>query len=290
MLLTNYKASIATTLPGGERHLVPDWLKAARVMGYTAEEHIKFNWRIASSNDLMDLLLVYDALSRICRLSCKNTTLGLYYFPYARADRPDAGNGALGAKVMAGLINSLNFTTVIILEPHSEVAPALINNVMVNSYDYASVVRSYKGEGRRVYVVAPDLGGIKRAQKAASKAGVQMVRFDKKREPGTGKILETTCLDNLSMIVEEGITPYFVIVDDIVDGGGTFTPIALYLKNYYPSAKVILNTPHAILSKSASGVIAINGHGLMGIDELVCTNSIRDLVGPNITQENLYLY
>ena len=288
MLLTNYKTEIATTLPGGERHLIEKVMAAARVEGYITDDTLQFNWRITSSNDLIDLMLMDDKISR--QRVFKSKILVLYYFPYARADRASAGNGALGVKVMANLINNMNFTKVVVLEPHSDVTAAVINNVTVVNYNYVPSINACKGTSSRAYVIAPDLGAIKRAQNAANSANVPLIRFDKKRERGTGKILSIACLDNLSTIVDEETTPYFVIVDDIVDGGATFTPIALYLKNNYPTSKVILSVPHAILSKSTDEQIKKYGHGLVGIDELNCTNSIRDLVGHNISQENLFLY
>lgn len=268
--------------------MVESPLAAIKVHGWDTNHTVQYDWRIASSNDLMDLLLVLDLVSRK-NFGNTKTVLKLNYFPYARADRPAAGNGALGAKVMANLINSMNFDRVVIMEPHSDVSTALLNNVTAVSYDYVPAITECKGTSSRAYVVAPDLGGIKRAQKAANSAGVPLIRFDKEREVGTGKILNTICLDNLTSIVDESTTPHFIIVDDIVDGGATFTPIALYLKNDYPTSKVILNVPHAILSKSTDEEVKANGHGLKGIDKLVCTNSIRDLVGPNIEQKDLYL-
>lgn len=288
MLLTNYKTIVATTLPGGERHLIPNAVQAAKVSGYSSDDTLQFDWRIECSNDLIDLMLIVDCVSR--QKLFKYKVLKLHYFPYARADRAAAGNGSLGVKVMANLINNMAFDRVVVLEPHSDVTAAVVNNITVLNYNYVPNITACKSTNSRAYAVAPDLGGVKRAQNAANGAGVPLIRFDKKRELGTGKILETVCLDNLGLIVDEYTVPHFVIVDDIVDGGATFTPIALYLKNNYPASKVILNVPHAILSKSCDEQIKTNGHGLDGIDQLNCTNSIRDLSGPNILQENLFLY
>ena len=74
---------------------------------------------VRSSNDVMELLLVTEALKAY--VPGKQIELTLPYFPYARQDRRMNPGEALSVKVMADLINLQQYSQVTVWEPHSDV-------------------------------------------------------------------------------------------------------------------------------------------------------------------------
>ena len=83
---------------------------------------------LRSSDDVMALLMATDALRR---QGATRIHLTMPYVPYARQDRVMNPGEALGIKVFCDLINAQNYSSVNILDPHSDVTPALLNNVLV---------------------------------------------------------------------------------------------------------------------------------------------------------------
>ena len=173
---------------------------------------------LKSSDDIMLLLNITNAL-RIQYGSYRKISLQLEYCPYARQDRVCDEGESFGLKVFANLINSLNFEAVHIIDPHSDVAPALINNSWVSPlHDYFDYTISDID-----YLVSPDAGANKKVFKLSQELDIPMIRADKVRDVKTGKILET-------IVYADDLTGKRVmIVDDICDGGRTFIELAKQL-------------------------------------------------------------
>jgi len=117
------------SFPGGERHVrlpvaAPDWAGACVHADWTIEA------RIYTPADIMDLLLTHDALKRALPAGAR-LSLVLPYVPYARQDRVAVAGEPLSIKVFCSLINSMGFSSVEIWDPHSDVTPALLDNVVV---------------------------------------------------------------------------------------------------------------------------------------------------------------
>lgn len=79
-------------------------------------------------NSILILLQLTDAVRR---LGAKEVNLFIPYFPGARQDRVCNKGESLSVKVYADLINNQNYDKVVIFDPHSDVTPALLNNVEV---------------------------------------------------------------------------------------------------------------------------------------------------------------
>lgn len=190
-----------TQFPAGEQHLV---LEAPE-----AEKPLLALVRGASAEDLVQAGMWIDSAHQ----RGHRATLALPYLPGARADR---GN-PFGAQVYANLINALGADRVIAVDPHSEVMPGLIDNLVV--YPAARLIaRALKGAGY-AGVIAPDAGARERAASAASRLRVPLYQAHKHRDFDTGKLSGFTCDD----LPEDG---RFLVVDDICDGGGTFAGLA----------------------------------------------------------------
>lgn len=140
-------------------------------------------------------------------------TLILPFIPGSRQDRLNPeGDFLFTARSIAEEINAREFDKVIVLDPHSEVAPALIDRCQV--IHFPSNFRESINADRYIGVIAPDGGAVKRAGFAAEILQLPVFHAWKKRDVATGKLAGFGC---------ESLRPgHYLVVDDICDGGGTF--------------------------------------------------------------------
>ena len=168
-------------------------------------------------------------------------------------------------KLFCDLINSLNVEKVTIFDPHSDVAPALLNNVVV--LKQVDIINRFQSFINRVLAanngvfVSPDAGANKKTSEIAKYFNHrEFIRADKLRNLETGEILET-------IVYKDDLTGKTVfIADDICDGGRTFIELAKSLKSK-GADKVILYVTHGIFSKGTETILN------SGIDEIYTTNS-----------------
>lgn len=174
-----------------------------------------------STEDLFTIGLVKDALERISGYSkFVEYNLIIPYFPFGRQDRVTAHGEAFSLKVAANFINSLQFDSVTISDPHSHVTPALINNCVVSDYTTETRLLNFITYRNISFLVSPDLGANKKTKDLGARYNLPVVECAKDRDPLTGK------LSGFRIINPEIITILPIggglIVDDICDGGGTF--------------------------------------------------------------------
>ena len=206
----NYEKS---TFLGGEPHF--------RINNHLYNSKLFISQRIDSVADLMDIVLANDAAKR---LGAKEISLFIPYFPAARQDRICNKGEAFTLKIFADLINGCEFKKVYILTPHSDVTPALLNNVVImDDLDMILDVANDLG-GTEMNIVCPDAGAGKRVQKAIEHLSknnptnrkYSMVRCEKIRDVKDGRLKE--------FYVGEGLIKGAptLILDDINCMGGTF--------------------------------------------------------------------
>jgi len=223
---------------GGELH--PKLLK--NINGRETAIHIHGN--ITSSDDLMELALLVDALRRSA-VPCPPITASIPYFPYARQDRACAQGESLAVKVACDFINSLNFVSVEVWDAHSDVTTALLNR-SINRHQKEFVSRI---KWQNTVLVAPDAGAIKKILEIAKLTSMSVVRADKIRSVEDGSITGT-------VVYSEHIgNKDFLIADDICDGGRTFIELAKVLRPL-TTGKIYLYVTHGIFSK---GLDVFNG-------------------------------
>ncbi len=201
------------------------------------------------SDAIMALLLSVDAIRR--ENSSTAIMLELPYLPYARQDRVCQPGEALALRVMADLINGLELDKVVLYDPHSDVAGALINRVeIVPQADLAIEVIDHlceEEEEEALTIVSPDAGAEKKAltltKRLHQRTGLdyELICASKQRNTATGEITGTTVHGDVA-----GKT--VLIPDDICDGGRTFIELAKVLKKQ-GAAKVYLYVTHGIFSK-----------------------------------------
>lgn len=191
--------------------------------------------------------MAVDALRRI---TAESTAIELVipYFPYARQDRVCVEGEALGAAVMANIINSLNFSKVTIWDSHSDVSPALIHRV--TNIDQVALLGRCEELNKRLSVgeltlISPDAGASKKTLKISEKFnGVpEVIQAHKVRDLKTGDIIKTEVLGDVK-------GKNVLIADDICDGGRTFIELAKVLKNE-GALEVSLFITHGIFPKDS---------------------------------------
>lgn len=213
---------------------------------------------ITSAQRLLELQMIADAIDNLRQCKC---CLHIPYLMGARFDRVhDMKPGdSFDLRVIAKVINSLEFGTVYLYDPHSDVSPALINNCMVVTNK--KLVDAYTREDS--VLIVPDAGAAKKAHQYIdwNKNIVMSTQCAKHRDLGTGKVY----LEVLDPRKCAGMN--CVIIDDICDGGATFLAIAKDLrgKGYNPLSLTLIVT-HGIFSK---GFELLNEY----FDEIICSKS-----------------
>ena len=197
--------------------------------------HIKCSEGIILLSQLKNLV---DSLNLNEKVSLK-----MPYVPYARYDRAMVSPDSFSLKVFANLLNSLNFDEVIVQDCHSEVTTDLINNcINLSQYQLIKDVFDFSNYD---LIVAPDKGSTFKALKVSKLLNKELIICNKSRDESTGKLsLNYSILSRTDIIKGKNI----LIVDDICDGGGTFTLAAGELLKYEP-ASISLYVTHGIFSK-----------------------------------------
>ncbi|MCI5051073.1 MAG: ribose-phosphate diphosphokinase [Candidatus Pacebacteria bacterium] len=237
-------------------------------------EEVRVSTRINSSDDVMKLLLLSDALER---MKVVKKELFIPYLPYARQDRMMAQGEPVSLKVIANLINQMGFHQVSILDAHSLGTELCIENY--RAIDNSQLVQTVLETQEEYLVISPDAGAYKKIFSLCKNIGYQdgIVSCGKVRNLDTGRIINITT-DGTPVEGKE-----LIIVDDICDGGMTFILLAQKLKEL-GAASVTLIVTHGIFSKGEEQLKKY-------VDRIYTTDSINNISSEYITRfsiENLY--
>ena len=252
------------TFYGGEPHIKIE-------NSFNTNDIITITHRLKSFNDLGLLCVAVDALKR---MGAKHLELFIPYFPAARQDRLMVAGEPLSVKVYADIINTMNLEKVMVFDPHSEVTPALLTNCeVIQNYDFIGQVIKQVG---KVKLISPDGGALKKIYKVSEYlGGVEVVECSKSRDVKTGK------LSGFKVYEDDLKGADCLIVDDICDGGGTFTGLAEELKKKN-AGKLYLAVSHGIFSK---GTDKLTAH----FDVVFTTNSFCDIEADGVKQLKIEL-
>jgi ribose-phosphate pyrophosphokinase len=236
--------------PDGQQSLEIDFPASARNSIRGSE--VKISARLKTFRDLE---LIIGANQILREMEASKVHLYVPYFLGARSDRKFQESGVnYLKKVICPVINSQEFDSVTVLDPHSDVLEACLNNFKkVNNFSL--VLNSLKdidnkdGAKKRICLISPDGGALKKIYDVAENFQIpQIVTAMKHRDIKTGKITHTE-VPNLPVSVKEEELKY-VIVDDICDGGRTFIELSKAIKAQRSEAKIYLIVTHGIFSNS----------------------------------------
>ena len=209
----------------------------------------------APANDnLMELLLCVDALKRS---SAKNITAVIPYFGYARQDRKVAPRTSISAKLVSNLITKAGADRIVTVDLHAGQIQGFFDIPVDNLFATPIFARHIKKnlKNKNLICVAPDVGGTERARALGKFLHVGLAIIDKRR-PTPGKSEVMNVIGNV-----KGKT--CIIVDDIIDSGGT-----------------IVNAAHALIERGAKEVHVYITHGVLSGEAVnkIKKSKIKNLV------------
>jgi ribose-phosphate pyrophosphokinase len=209
------------------------------------------------NDNLMELLILIDALKRA---SAERITAVLPYYGYARQDRKVLPRAPISAKLVADLITTAGASRVLTVDLHAGQIQGFFN-IPVDHLFAAPVLLEYLRKlENEIVVVSPDAGGVERARAFAKRLNASLAIIDKRREtPNVSQVM------NIIGDVE-GLTA--VLLDDIVDTGGTLVRAAAALMNQ-GAKEVYACCTHPVLSGQAVKILTESP-----IKEMVVTDSI----------------
>jgi ribose-phosphate pyrophosphokinase len=194
-----------------------------------------------ANDNLMELLICIDALRRS---SAKNITAVIPYFGYARQDRKVAPRTAISAKLVSNLITNAGANRILSVDLHAGQIQGFFDIPVDNLFTTPIFARHIKKTIKlhNLICVAPDVGGVERTRALSRRINSSIAIIDKRRpSPGKSEVMN---------IVGNVKNKNCIIVDDIIDSGGTIVNAAQALK--HKGAKdVYVFITHAVLSGEA---------------------------------------
>lgn len=210
------------------------------------------------NHNLIELLIILDALRRA---SAGRITAVLPYYGYARADRKASPRVAITAKLVANLITTAGAGRVITVDFHAAQIQGFFDIPVDHLYARPAIL-DYIREAKldNFVVVSPDVGSVNRASSYAKRLNAGLVIIDKRRPlPNEAEIYN---------VIGEIEGKNCIIVDDMIDTGGTLTKVARAVKNN-GARKIYSFCTHGVLSGDVFDKIDKSP-----IDELVITDTI----------------
>ena len=209
----------------------------------------------APANDhLMELLILIDALKRA---SARRITAVAPYFGYARQDRKPGPRTPISAKLVANMIVRAGADRVLTLDLHAGQIQGFFDIPADNLFAAPVMVADINQVMSKdnVMVVSPDVGGVVRARGLAKRIDAPLAIVDKRRErPGDSEVMN---------VIGDVSGCSCILVDDIVDSGGT-----------------LVNAAEALLKKGAKQVTGYITHGVLsgGAIARVMASQLKELV------------
>ena len=194
-----------------------------------------------ANDNLMELLICIDALRRS---SAKNITAVIPYFGYARQDRKVVPRTAISAKLVSNLITNAGANRILSVDLHAGQIQGFFDIPVDNLFSTPIFAKHIKRKLRinNLICVAPDVGGVERARSLGRRINVSIAIVDKRR-PAPGKSEVMNIVGNIK-------NKNCVIVDDIIDSGGTIVNAAKALKDK-DAKDIYVYITHAVLSGQA---------------------------------------
>lgn len=210
------------------------------------------------AENLFELLMLIDAARRA---SARRITAVIPYFGYARQDRKDQPRVAITAKLVANLITEAGADRVITMDLHAPQIQGFFDIPFDHLYSapvFTRVMR--KLELPNLTVFSPDTGGLKLARAYAKRLEAGLGFIDKRRpRPNVAEVMN---------VVGDVEGRNVLIIDDLIDTGGTFTNAVNALKEF-GALKIYGACTHPVLSGNAYELIDASQ-----LEQLIVTDTL----------------
>ena len=196
------------------------------------------------TENLMELLILIDACKRA---SAGRVTAVIPYFGYARQDRKQAGRAPITAKLVANMIQTAGADRVLTMDLHAGQIQGFfdipVDDLRAKPMFVTDLQRSPMVGSRNAIIVSPDAGGVPRARSIAKKLNLDIAIIDKRRDRAN----ESEAMN----VIGDVKGKQCIIIDDIVDTGGTLIKAATALEK--EGAEIVhAYITHGVLSEDGA--------------------------------------
>lgn len=225
---------------------------------------------------LLETLIIVDAAKRA---SAKEISVVMPLFPYSRQDRKARTREPITSALILSSLRQAGADRIITIDLHSTQIQAVFKgpfeNLSARKLIVEEIRKNIKKYKSDFVVIAPDAGSVKNSSRLAEELELPLAFLPKSRdEKDPSKITRPKNIENL-----EG--KKCIIIDDMIDTGGTIISAAETLKNS-GADKIIVCATHGILSGDAAEKI-LNSN----IDLIMVTDSIPQTEHQRILKEKL---
>jgi ribose-phosphate pyrophosphokinase len=210
---------------------------------------------------VMESLLMVDALKRA---SAKRITVVLPFYPYARQDKKHRGREPISARLVADLFKAAGADRLMTVDLHTAQIQGFFDGPVDHLFALpllADHVEQAWGD-RDLVVVSPDAGRVRVAERWTDRLGCGLAIIHKRRDPNVPNEAK------VGEVVGEVKGKTCVLVDDMIDTGGTITKAADLLFER-GAADVVVTATHGVLSGPAVDRLKNSR-----ISEVVVTNTL----------------
>ena len=214
-----------------------------------------------ANENLMELLILIDACKRA---SAGRVTAVVPYYGYARQDRKQSGRAPITAKLVANMLQTAGADRVLTMDLHAGQIQGFfdipVDDLRAKPLFVTDLKNSAMVQSGHACIVSPDAGGVPRARSIAKKLNLDIAIIDKRRDRAN----ESEAMN----VIGDVLGKQCIIIDDIVDTGGTLIKAATALEN--EGAEVV----HAYITH---GVLSNDGAKKMegsALQTLVITDTI----------------
>lgn len=249
-----------STFPAGESYVRAD----AQERGLDLQES-RFAVIRATIWDAEGLISTFMATDALRRLMADDAAIRLVcpYLPYARQDRACREGESFSLRVLASVINSMEYESVVTWDVHSAVAFSEIRRL--HTIDANRLIPMSLTAEPGLVIASPDAGSRERARVIATARGLRCVDFSKSRDAESGAVTyapegPSYIGSNASTALSEPVSKVeqVLVVDDICDGGATFIALADAIRNRFGhGVDLRLWVTHGVFSRGIDTVDAL---------------------------------
>lgn len=227
-----------------------------------------------ANKHLMELLILADALKRA---SAKSVTVIMPYYGYSRQDRKSKSRQPITAKLVADMLRVAGINRLICMDLHAAQIQGFFD-VPIDNFPATPLLADYFEHYKKVeniVVVSPDHGGVTRARIFARILDAPLAIIDKRRpEPNKAEVMN---------IIGDVQGKNAIMVDDIIDTGGTIIAGAVALKEAGANDVYVAAT-HGVFSGDAVERLQESVVKQVVVTDTICLPPDAKQSAPKITQ------